>query len=96
MSIRDAAKANQQQPTSRIARIPALIRYIFVLLISLYLSSSLFTLTSETTLIKLDPLSRDIEGWEVGGLVAWKGVELGLAWIMGLNGKYRLHIQAIK
>lgn len=95
-STRDSVKANKQQPTSRIARIPALIRYAFVLLTSLYLSSGLFTLTSETTLNKLDPLSRNIEDWEVGGLVAWKAIELGLAWIMGLNGMCRVYIKSIE
>lgn len=81
-----AKPKQQQQPTSRIARVPALIRYTFLLLISLGLSSGLFTLTAETTLHKLDPLSKNLEEWEVGALIAWKGVELGLAWMMGLTG----------
>ena len=82
----EAAKPGKQQPSSRIARISAPIRYIFLLLTSLGLSSGLFSLTSEVTLDKLLPLNKDLEEWEVAGLVAWKGIELALAWTIGLNG----------
>ena len=85
---RDAAKPGKQQqtPTSRIARIPALVRYIFLLLTSLGLTSGLLCLTSEVTLDKLQHLSKDVEEWEVGVLIAWEGIELALAWIMGFSG----------
>lgn len=85
-STRDAAKQYhpaKQSPPLRAVRIPPLIRYIALVLVSLCLSSGLFTLTSEHTLDHLGGVSKGPDG----RLVAWKGVELSIAWIMGLGGK---------
>lgn len=63
-------------------------RFAAVVFISLGLSSALFTLTSRATLGELGSVSKHLEEWwEVAGLVAWKAVEVGLAWLLGFDGK---------
>lgn len=77
--------------TSRLACIPSLARFILVVLSSLIVSSVLFTFTSTLTVGDLGPISKHLEEWwEVGGLIAWKAVEVGLAWVLGFDGKYQL------
>lgn len=73
---------------SRWARIPSPVRFVLVVLMSLVLSSALFTATAEVTLGDLGVVSKHLEEWwEVGGLMAWKALELGLAWTLGFDGK---------
>lgn len=71
---------------THLERVPPPVRYALVVLSSLYLSSALFTLSSHTTR-ELGRVSKHFEGWwQVGGLVAWRAVEVGLTWILGYNG----------
>lgn len=77
--------------TSRLACIPSPARFILVVLSSLVVSSVLFTLTSTLTVGDLGPISKHLEEWwEVGGLIAWRAAEVGLAWVLGFDGKYQL------
>lgn len=77
--------------TSRLACIPSPARFILVVLSSLIASSVLFTLTSTLTVGDLGPISKHLEEWwEVGGLIAWRAVEVGLAWVLGFDVKYQL------
>ncbi|KAG2412266.1 hypothetical protein HFD88_009823 [Aspergillus terreus] len=63
-------------------------RFAAVVFISLGLSSALFTLTSRATLGELGSVSKHLEEWwEVAGLVAWKAVEVGLAWLLGFDAR---------
>lgn len=72
---------------SRVSKIPSPVRFVLVVLSSLILSSLLFTFASEITEGDLAPVSKHLETWwEVGGLIAWRAVELGLAWILGFDG----------
>ena len=81
---RDATKLS----TPRIPRVRMLLRYVLLVLCSLSLGSILYTYASEYTDNQLESLSNPLEeGWEVGALVAWRGVELGLSWAMGFNGR---------
>ncbi|KAJ5795557.1 uncharacterized protein N7518_004097 [Penicillium psychrosexuale] len=74
--------------TSRLACIPSPARFILVVLSSLTLSSVFFTLTSTLTVGDLGPISKHLEEWwEVGGLIAWRAVEVGLAWALGFDGR---------
>ncbi|KAJ5514100.1 hypothetical protein N7463_003652 [Penicillium fimorum] len=74
--------------TSRLACIPSLARFILVVLSSLTVSSILFTLTSNFTVGDLGPISKHLEEWwEVGGLIAWRALEVGLAWVLGFDGR---------
>jgi hypothetical protein len=55
---------------------------------SLIVSSILFTLTSSLTLGDLGPISKHLEEWwEVGVLIGWRAVEVGVAWVLGFDGK---------
>lgn len=57
-----------------------------VVLGSLIMSSVLFTLTADVTQGELGLVSKHLEEWwEVGGLVAWRAAEVGLAWILGFD-----------
>lgn len=74
--------------TRRMARIPSPARFILVVLASLVGSSVLFTLTANWTVGDLGLVSKHLEEWwEVGGLMAWRAVEVGLAWILGYDSE---------
>jgi hypothetical protein len=100
-SERDPRKASRKAPDvspppselqscSKLDRIPSPARYGLLVLSSLVLSSTLFTLTSAVTVGDLSFVSKHLENWwEVGGLIAWRAVELGLAWIAGFDGRTR-------
>ncbi|KAL5357856.1 hypothetical protein BJX96DRAFT_28854 [Aspergillus floccosus] len=63
-------------------------RFAAVVFISLALSSALFTLTSRATVGELGSVSKHLEEWwEVAGLIAWKAVEVGLAWLLGFDAR---------
>ncbi|PKY08139.1 hypothetical protein P168DRAFT_262285 [Aspergillus campestris IBT 28561] len=72
---------------TRLERVLPPVRYALVVLSSLYLSSALFTLSSHIT-GELGRVSKHFEGWwQVGGLVAWRAVEVGLMWILEFEGR---------
>ncbi|CEL08008.1 hypothetical protein ASPCAL11161 [Aspergillus calidoustus] len=84
------AEVAKEQPPRKtlVEQIPSPARLILAVLASLALSSTLFTLTSQVTLGELGRVSKHLEEWwEVGGLMAWKAVEIGLAWILGFDGR---------
>ncbi|KAL1965408.1 hypothetical protein VTN77DRAFT_5845 [Rasamsonia byssochlamydoides] len=84
-SVSDAAS---QLGCSRLEKIPSPARFGLLVLSSLVLSSALFTATSAITVGDLSSVSKHLENWwEVGGLIAWRAVELGLAWIAGFDGR---------
>ena len=74
-------------PSSRLARIPSPARFFLVVLGSLILSSALFTLSADFTQGDLGLVSKHLEEWwEVGVLIAWRGVEVATAWLVGFDG----------
>ncbi|GLB11401.1 hypothetical protein AtubIFM57258_008271 [Aspergillus tubingensis] len=78
----------QLRHKTRLDRIHPAVRFVLAVLGSLTLSSTLFSLTTGITLGELGRVSKHLETWwEVGGLMAWKAVEVGLAWIMGFDGR---------
>ncbi|KAL3461295.1 hypothetical protein BJX64DRAFT_163351 [Aspergillus heterothallicus] len=84
------AEVAKEAPPHRavVEQIPSPARLILAIFASLALSSALFTLTSRVTLGELGRVSKHLEEWwEVGGLMAWKAVEIGLAWILGFDGR---------
>ncbi|KAL4979235.1 hypothetical protein BDW66DRAFT_127924 [Aspergillus desertorum] len=86
-SYAEVAKAPPPKKTL-VERIPPLARFSLVIISSLALSSTLFTLTSPITLGELGRVSRHLEEWwEVGGLMAWKAVEVALAWALEFDGR---------
>ncbi|KAJ5590649.1 hypothetical protein N7450_004621, partial [Penicillium hetheringtonii] len=65
---------------------PSPARFALVVFGSLIASSILFTLTADVTQGELGLVSKHLEEWwEVGGLVAWKAAEVGLAWSLGFD-----------
>jgi hypothetical protein len=77
---------------SQIEKIPSPARYGLLVLSSLVLSSLLFTATSSVTVGDLSFVSKHLETWwEASGLIAWRAVELGLAWILGFDGMLLKH-----
>ncbi|CAG8939502.1 unnamed protein product [Penicillium salamii] len=84
---RPAREATDAQ-SSPLASIPSPARFVLVVLSSLVLSSVLFTLTSSFTVGDLGPISRHLEEWwEVGGLIGWRALEVGLTWVLGYDGR---------
>lgn len=74
-------------PSSRLARIPSPARFFLVVLGSLILSSVLFTLSADFIQGDLGLVSKHLEEWwEVGVLIAWRGVEVATAWLVGFDG----------
>ncbi|GLI72961.1 hypothetical protein PoHVEF18_001147 [Penicillium ochrochloron] len=75
-------------PKSSLARIPSPARFFLVFLGSLALSSVLFTFSPGHTQGDLGLVSKHLEEWwEVGGLIAWRGVEIALAWLLGFDSR---------
>ncbi|KAJ5773996.1 hypothetical protein N7457_008892 [Penicillium paradoxum] len=80
-----AIPRRRQRPLSKPLNRP---RFILVVLSSLVVSSILFTFTSNLTVGDLGPISKHLEEWwEVGGLIGWRAVEVGLAWALGFDGR---------
>ncbi|KAL4924337.1 ATP-binding protein [Aspergillus undulatus] len=83
-----AEAAKEPPPKTLVEQIPSLARFFLVLISSLALSSTLFSLLSPITLGELGRVSQHLEEWwEVGGLVAWKAIEVALAWVLGFDGR---------
>ncbi|KAF9891161.1 hypothetical protein FE257_005097 [Aspergillus nanangensis] len=86
-SVEHEARKLQQKARS-LDRMHPVVRFVLVLITSLALNSALFTLTSSVTLGELGSVSKHLqEWWEVAGLIAWKAVEIGLAMVMGFDGR---------
>ncbi|KAN0070075.1 hypothetical protein V8E54_011656 [Elaphomyces granulatus] len=63
-------------------------RFGLLLLGSLFLSSLLYSPTLGIMMWDLSFVSKHLdEWWQVAGLVAWKGLELGLAWLLKFDGR---------
>lgn len=87
----ESTSAGGTRPTkesqTRKSRISSPIRFILVVLSSLALSSGLFLLTSGIHLDELRIVSKPLDSpWEIGSLLAWRAVEVGLAWLLGYDG----------
>ncbi|KAJ5130497.1 uncharacterized protein N7515_006536 [Penicillium bovifimosum] len=89
VSWSESSLARESHATpSRLASIPSPARFVLVVLSSLTVSSVLFTFTSSLTAGDLGPISKHLEEWwEVAGLIGWRAIEVGLAWILGYDGR---------
>ncbi|KAL4918521.1 hypothetical protein BDW62DRAFT_62262 [Aspergillus aurantiobrunneus] len=82
-----AEVAKGPRPKTLVEQLPSPVRFFLVIISSLALSSTLFTLTSSITLGELGLISKHLEEWwKVWGLMAWKAIEVGLAWTLGFDG----------
>ncbi|KAI9806289.1 MAG: hypothetical protein M1825_006404 [Sarcosagium campestre] len=67
--------------------VPRPLRFPLLVLSSLLISSVGYTLTAPYTARDLGGISRSLnEWWEVGGLIGWRAVELGLGWWLNYDG----------
>jgi hypothetical protein len=74
---------------SRIQNLPRPARYLLLVTSSLFLSSSLLTLISPQNAGNLAGVSKHLEEWwEASGLIAWRAVDLGLAWVVRFDGAF--------
>lgn len=88
-AVNGSADLSSSKARSQIEKIPSPARYGLLVLSSLVLSSVLFTVTASVTVGDLSFVSKHLETWwEASGLIAWRAVELGLAWILGFDGKF--------
>ena len=73
-------------PKTAVARVPRHLRFPLICVISFGLSFGLHTLTSEISGYQLASASRHAtENWQIGALVAWKLIELFVAWSAGYD-----------
>lgn len=76
----------------QVSRVPSVIRFPLVVLVSLSLSTLLHTFTAEFAGFQLATASKDAtENWQVGALMGWKLLELFTAWNAGYDCKLREH-----
>jgi hypothetical protein len=87
-TTRPARDLQAAAESNALMRIPSPARFLLVILSSMLMSSVLFTYTSSLTLGDLGPISKHLEEWwEVGVLIAWRFAEVGVAWVLGFDGK---------
>lgn len=90
-SPKGAARPAKDSTRTKKSQISAPVRFLLVVLSSLALSSGLFSLTSQIHLDELRTVSKPLDSWsDVGGLLAWRAVEVGLAWVLGYDGNFLL------
>ncbi|KUJ20958.1 uncharacterized protein LY89DRAFT_638684 [Mollisia scopiformis] len=71
----------------RSSKIPSLLRFPLVVVISTVLSAFLYSFTADYTAADLAGVSRRLDSWwEVGTLVAFRTFELGLGWFGNYDG----------
>jgi len=75
------AVVQQGDAPIRVSRLPAFVRFPLLVVLSLTLSSLLYSFAAEYTAGDLAGVSRSLnDWWEVGALVGWRTFELGLGW----------------
>jgi hypothetical protein len=73
--------------SQRKSQIPKPLQFPLVVVLSLALSSLLFSLIAEFTTGDLASISKHSESWaEIAGLLGWKVIELGVYWFGGYDG----------
>jgi len=69
------------------SKLPAPLRFPLLVLLSLTLSSLLYSFTAQYTAGDLASVSRSLsKWWEVAALVGWRIFELGLGWFGNYDG----------
>jgi len=74
-------------PQIRASKLPAFLRFPLLVLLSLTISSLLYSFVAGYTEGDLASVSRSLDQWyEVGALVGWRTFELGLGWFSDYDG----------
>ena len=81
-----AMDAVSRNTPARASHLSPYIRFPLVCIISLGLSSLLYSLVSDLSGYQFATASRRLDAdWQVGALVVWKVVQLGVAWTAGYD-----------
>lgn len=76
-----SAKAVPVPPLTQPSKIPNVLRFPTLVLASMALSSLLYSVNSQFGTGDLATvMKRRDEWWEIGGLLAWKSMELAIGW----------------
>ena len=86
-TIRDAPA----QAAQAASRIPALLKFPLLVVFTFGLSTLLYSLVADFTGPELASVSRNLEGWQIGTIVGYKLVELGVAWYMRFDCEYAIY-----
>lgn len=93
-SDRTAIAASSASATSKMTRrdnegLPAWLGYPLSIILSLALSAVFYSFVPDVAGVHFATVSRSLnEPWQIGGLVAWKVVEITVAWVAGLDREY--------
>lgn len=91
MTVCDNEKSSgfsEQKPRATVTR--SLTRFLLFVVSSFASNAILISLKSGSSFSDLGAVSKQLDAWwEVGGLVAWRAFELGVAWLLDLDGKDR-------
>ena len=79
------SQASTQQHLRK-AGISSPVRFLLTVVSSLALNSGLVALTSSIHLDELQHVSKPLNSCDLGGLLAWRAFEVGLAWVLGYDG----------
>lgn len=75
--------------SSQLSLISSASRFLQVLVGSLLLSTLFFSLTAPLNRDDLAIISKRFDGWsEVGALLAWRSIEIGISWVLGFDSKW--------
>ena len=72
------------------SQLPGPLRFPLLVTLSLFLSSVLYSISAHYLGGDLGSVSRRLtEWWEVGGLVGWRAIELGIGWWSKYDGEIK-------
>lgn len=87
-AARNAVVATPNGVPTQSSRLPAPLRFPSLVLLSLVLSSALYSIASQYIAHDLGSVSRRLSNWwEVFGLIGWRAIELGIGWWSDYDGK---------
>lgn len=83
-----SAQAVPIRPLKQPSKVPNVLRFPLLVVVSMFLSSALYSGASQFGTGDLATvMKRRDEWWEITGLLAWKAVELGIGWWGEYDGK---------
>lgn len=86
--VQNAVATKPNGVSMRSTALPAALRFPSLVLLSLMLSSALYSIASQYIAGDLGSVSRRLSNWwEVFGLIAWRAIELGIGWWSDYDGE---------
>lgn len=88
--IQDAPGSRNDTTMDSLRKLPTAVRFPLACLLSLGLSTGLYSIVASTAGVELASVSRDLQDpWAIGGLVAWKTAGLAFAWYASYDCTFR-------